>query len=413
MVMEPCLYIILFFFASCLSAQTWQLRGSISSHVDRPELLTINITNPTNQSLHILTLNNLFQTSQVFQPFTVIERKGLAISLTWSRATLNTLEDGDDFHDLPSQASFVRQVNLFDHLSTKSNHLHAFLDLFIRLPQSFYAFAGQCGYDDSTCKPAHAHPELPLIEVPVHAPPLHLRISAPPSPATRLELRQASPSAGVFLNANCQGFQGILLRTSLQVAKYLAQAGLTAAQCVPPNMRDPFSYFFYRNRDEGWVIGCMRAIIASINKQGNPVEITCQDQVGGLCEGSRVSMYAQANDNGLRNYYKIYVCPGFEDRLPASPPVPCSGEPLAMLVLGGVLLHELTHTTSRQAILDYAYGMRRCRALKTNPMNGQCSNKPITNADSYHLMAMAAWQMGLGSPPGYSGQPCDQPGLLP
>lgn len=411
--MKPWLNVTLLFFGSCLGTQTWQLRGSVSSHVDRPELLTINITNPTNQPLQILTLNNLFQTSQVFQPFTVSERKGVAISLAWSRATLNTLEKGDDFHDLPSQTSFVRQVNMFDHLSTKSNHLHTSLDLVIHLPQSFHAFAGQSQNDNSTSEPSHAHLDLPLIEVPVYAPPLHLKLSAPPPAATRLKLRQVSPKAGVFLNETCQGFQAIVLRSSLQVATYLAQAGLTAAQCVPPNMRDPFSYFFYRNRDEEWVTGCMRAIIASINQQGNPVEITCKDQIGGLCQGSTVSMYAQATENERRDYYKIYVCPDAEDRLPISPPAPCSGAPLAMTVLGGVLLHELAHTTSKQAIWDYAYGMRRCHRLKRDPVNGQCSNKPIKNADSYHLMAMAAWQMGLGSPPGYSGQPCDQPGLLP
>jgi len=409
---------VLAYVLCCSHSYADNLKGRIVSDTKRPELLTVTITNPTDRNLSIFALNNVFHTPHTFEPFSIEESHGADRSLPWTQASFDNLERCPDFRHLPPKASFSRRINLYKHIRAASRQPDPFLNLVIRLPKTFDGLLEPNIMGDLKISSPYGERDLPFEVLPVKSEPLHLHLRLErPRGLPRL-LKRENPSPGLFLNNNYRRIFAIRLRAAIRQIRLLAQAGLNAVSCPVAGLLDPFEYFFYRQRDEGWVQGGFQSIIGAINKTGITIDLTCVDKGNGCAQNPSWVMYAQPTTWPDPTYYNVNVCQPAQSQT-AILPVPCSGAPFAARTLPSILLHEIMHCTSKQTVVDWGYGPSLCRNLKTanNALNPQW-DKPITNSDSYHCLAMAAWQFGLGSTTrwsgtGWSGQSCLQSNLLP
>jgi hypothetical protein len=69
----------------------------------------------------------------------------------------------------------------------------------------------------------------------------------------------------------------------------------------------------------------------------------------------------------------------------------CGGTPEPIVSIGYIMLHELAHLDPVLEIIDVAYGVPHCQALRR-----QGATSPTLNADSYAWMSAYAAMMGLG-----------------
>ena len=381
-----------------------QLTGSVTSP-GNPYIVTIEITNPTQNTISILAWNNVFDnTTQLPVLFDVRDDQGNVVPLA-STYAMRAGMSSSDLYPLAAGQTYYRTIDLRQIMqnlpsgpSTPSGAGLAPKVFTIAPPLSFKGIVG----DASAVVEA-------LATLKANAPTLgdmatsNLQDITVTSTPTRLSavfpiLGDVSPSFmssgdGAHVDSDCTA------QSLTQMSDALFDAGVYANSLAMAanNSSNPLFPLFFRESARQKVQSIATAAANSFHGQGPHVDLYCTD-IQNLCGNENILGYS-FTPSFLGNAY-IVLCPSA--RALGRAQVPCQTYSLSGATTSHVLIHlVLTLNNVVTAVMTESLnGPAACQGLSNSSLTDATSNP-----DSLAQLAIAQWGYGLGGLP-YTGPSC-------
>lgn len=391
-----------------------QLTGSITSP-GNPFIITIKITNPTNNTLSILRWNDIFDNeTQLPVSFHVRDDVGNDLQIASTYAMRSGMTNSDLYVFAPHQI-FIQTFDLRTYLQDLPNGrsgLHPSL-VQISLPTVFPGVAQEEAYNVPSEAAAHLSGQPSILgnfsaaglgSITVDAAPLRLAFLQFPI-FQQLFGDEVGPADGIHpdkaqcTQSNVTGVPDALADTEL----YAHSVQLAASD---PNSILYKSYFPDSAGDT--VQNISTSVANSMRGNGPHVDLYCSDILN-LCGSNSNILGYTFTPSWIGNAY-IVLCPSALNLGRA--PAPCS-TPAGTQVSAStshVLFHLMLtiNNVVGRVISNSAYGSLASQKLLKASKAGQPTTDPLGNVDSYAQLAIAQWEYGLGGPP-YTGETCLAP----
>ena len=406
---------VLVFISSLFRWTSAQLIGNVTSP-GNPYVVTISITNPSQNMISILAWNNVFDyTTQLPVLFSVKDDQGNDVQL----ASTNAMRAGISYSDLfpltPGQ-TFTRVIDMRQIMqntpSGPSRPLGGGLQSKIYtlyLPASFKGITGTTSVPHGAAANLTRNPPMlgnfaaaNLQDVTLQA--SALRLSSVFPVIGDVDSTFVSPADGVHVNGDCAA------QNLTDDSNALFDAGIYAnslAMAVNDSSSTLFPLFFSEASQEV-VSSIANAVANSIRGIGPHVDLYCTD-LQNRCGNPNVLGYS-FTPSFLGNAY-IVLCPSA--RALGRAPQPChnpktgSERSASTSHVSFHLLMTLNNVVTA-VMASSVYGTLACEKLSNSTLID-----PTKNPDSFAQLAIAYWGYGLGGPP-YNGPSClPAGGVLP
>ena len=379
-----------------------QLKGRVISP-GNPYVLTIQIMNPTQETISVLAWNNVFDnTTQLPVLFNARDDHGSVVSLASTYVMRAGLSSSDLYHLVAGQTYYrtvdLRQVmqNLPSGPSTPSGAGLAKKIFTVALPASYQGIIGNpSAVVEVAAGLNSSHPILADLSV------SNLHEFTVTSSPTRLSavfplLGDLSPSfasldGGLRMDGECLADKNIS-DTIFDAGIYAKSLAMAAS-----NLSSSLFPMFFPASARQKVISIATAAVRSVNGQGPHVDLYCTD-IQDRCGEPNILGYS-FTPSFLGDAY-IVLCPSVRTFGRALPP--CQAGSLGSATTSHVLLHLLlTLNNVVPAVMTQSVnGPIACRGLSNSTLED-----PTSNPDSLAQLAIAQWGYGLGGAP-YNGPSC-------
>ena len=379
-----------------------QLEGRLTSP-GNSYVVTIQITNPTQDSISVLAWNNAFDnTTQLPVLFNIKDDHENVVPLASTyvmRAGITTR----DVYSLAAGQTYYRTVDLRQVMqnlpSGPSTPLGASLAkkvFTVALPASYRGIIGlPSAVIEATAGLNSSHPFLEdssasnLHEIALTS--SHIKLSAVFPMLGDLSPSFALSNDGMRMDGECaadKNISDIIFNAGLY-AKSLARAASNLSSSLFP--------IFFPASARQKVNPIATAAVKSVNGQGPHVDLYCTD-IQNHCGNPNILGYS-FTPSFLGNAY-IVLCPSVREFGSTQPP--CQTGYLDSATSSHVLLHLLLtlNNVVRAVMTQSINGPIACRGLSNSTLED-----PTSNPDSLVQLALAQWDYGLGGPP-YNGPSC-------
>lgn len=382
-----------------------QLTGNITSP-GNPFIITVDITNPTTNTISILSWNNIFDNAtQLPVSFSVIDDQGNPVQLASTYAMRAGITNDDLYDILPGQI-FSRVFDMRQFLQSVPSGPSGPQPktISISLPQVFKGISHSGSYQipaaaasDITLTPSIGDfSAAGLQDISLSSRPLKLSYNFPIF--QDLDTGYSNPGDGIQIQtADCQNGNFTDLSNAIFDAGVYAKSVYLAATNATSAL---FADFFNAGQDAETVANISTLVMNATNGSGPHVDVYCTDGLN-LCDsGSNILGYS-STPSWLGNAY-ITLCPSARILGRAPPPCTSFGAESISATTSHVMFHLIltVNNVVRTMIDDSVYGSKASRQLR----NSQVWD-PTKNADSYAQLAIDQWNFGLGGSP-YSGPSC-------
>ncbi|KAL9591790.1 MAG: hypothetical protein Q9179_007367 [Wetmoreana sp. 5 TL-2023] len=395
------LHVIYFLF----QITTGQLTGSVGA-LDNHFIISIQISNPTSNTISILAWNNIFDpVTDLPVSFVVRDAQEHEVQLASTYAMRAGMSDSD-FHHLAPGDRFQRIFDLRQVLQNLPGApgRQTSQTITIALQTGFKGISHPGNYAVPAAAAADLTSNPPrlgdfsaagLQDITLTSHRISLRFDFPIFPANGTG--KSSPPDGIHLDSdNCQGQDANSLADALFDAGTYASALSLAADDQSSTV---FAAFFNPPARQA-VAATASSVKNAINGEGPHVDVYCTDGPD-ICSSNPNILGYTFTPSWLGNAY-IVLCPAARS-LPRAP-LPCSFNP--GIQIGASASHVMFHLIlTLNNVVPWimsgnVYGSGSCQQLK----NAWVFD-PYKNPDSYAQLAIAQWAYGLGQG-GYSGPPC-------
>ena len=386
-----------------------QLTGIITNSF-KPYIITVQISNPTEDKISVLQWNNIFDNStQLPVAFSIKDDQDaeLQIASTYvmragvSNNDLYTLEPGQNFTKFMDVRQFLQNTP-----SGPNGSYPTMISL--SLPSSFKGISGAVSIaPEAAANLASQSLRLGdfassgLTDLTLTANILRLSLQFPIY--QNLDPSFTAATDGIQLNSDCKAQNATTMSDALFYASIYARAVRLAARGSSSGL---YTHFFPSQSRQN-VSSIAGAATRSIHGAGPHVDLYCSD-IESLCGDANILGYT-FTPSYLGNAY-IVLCPSAIALGRA--PEPCSAlQPGVQISASSshVLLHLLftLNNVVKSVISHSIYGPLACSQLVNS------TSDPTKNADSFAQLAIAQWAYGLGGAP-YHGPSCvPASGVLP
>ena len=379
-----------------------QLEGRLTSP-GNSYIVTIQISNPTQDTISVLAWNNAFDnTTQLPILFNIRDDHGNVVPL----ASTYVMRSGimtSDLYSLAAGQTYYRTVdlrqvmqNLLSGSSTPSGAGLGKKVFTVALPTSY---RGIIGHPSVVVEPAagldSSHPTLEdfsasnLHEITVVS--SHIKLSAVFPVFGDLSPSFALPDDGMRMDGECG--------TDKNISDTIFKAGLYAMSLAMAASKLSSSLFplFFSASARQKVNSIATAAVKSVNGQGPHVDLYCAD-IENHCGNPNILGYS-FTPSFLGNAY-IVLCPSVSAF--GSALAPCQTGSPNSATTSHVLLHLLfTLNNVVPAVMTQSInGPIACQGLSNSTIED-----PTSNPDSLAQLAIAQWGYGFGGPP-YNGTSC-------
>ncbi len=386
-----------------------QLTGFITNSF-KPYIVTLQISNPTEDKISVLQWNNIFDNStQLPVAFAIKDDQGaeLQIASTYvmragvSNSDLYTLEPGQNFTKFVDVRQFLQNIP-----SGPTGSYPKAISL--SLPSSFKGISGAVSIAPEAAANLNSQPPTlgdfassGLTDITLTANILKLSLRFPIY--QNLDPSFTAAEDGIQLNSDCKAQNATTMSNTLFDAGLYARAVRLAARDSSNGL---YTHFFptQSRQNVSLVAG---AATRSIHGAGPHVDLYCSD-IESLCGNPNILGYT-FTPSYLGNAY-IVLCPSAIALGRA--PEPCSAlQPGVQISASSthVLIHLLftLNNVVKSVISNSVYGPLACSQLVNS------TSDSTKNADSFAQLAIAQWAYGLGGAP-YHGPSCvPASGVLP
>lgn len=405
----------LIFITPLLQWTSAQLTGNVTSP-GNPYVVTVSITNPSQNTVSILGWNNVFDyTAQLPVLFSVKDDQGNDIQLASTNAMRAGMSDSDLFFLAPGQI-FTRVVDMRQIMqnipSGPSKPLGAGLQpkvYTVYLPASYKGVTGTASISHRAAADLTGNPvtlgnyaAANLQDITLQADPLRLSSVFPV--IGNLDTTFTSPADGIHVNGDCTAQNLTDDSNALFDAGVYAKSLDTAAN----DSSSPLFSLFFSEASRDIVSQIAKAAANSIGGIGPHVDLYCID-LQSICGDSNILGYS-FTPSFLGDSY-IVLCASA--RALGRAPQPCYN-PEAGSQRSASTSHVLFHllmtinNVVTAVMADSVYGTTACEQLSRSTLID-----PTKNPDSFAQLAIAHWGYGLGGPP-YNGPSClPAGGILP
>lgn len=406
---------VLIFISSLLRWTSAQLTGNITSP-GNPYVVTVSITNPSQNTISILAWNNVFDfTTQLPVPFSVKDDQGNDVQLASTNAMRAGMSDSDLFALNPGQ-TFTRVIDMRQIMqnipSGPSTPLGGGLQpkvYTVHPPASFKGIVGTASVPLGAAADLSGDPptlgnfaaaNLQDVTLQANA----LRLSSVFPVIGDVDSTFMSPADGIHVNADCAA------QNLTDDSNALFDAGIYAnslAMAATDSSSPLFPLFFSRGSRE--VVGLIAGAAAkSIRGAGPHVDHYCTDMQN-MCGDPNILGYS-FSPSFLGDAY-IVLCPSA--RALGRAPQPCYSPETGSersASTSHVLFHLIMtlNNVVTAVMASSVYGTQACEQLSNSTLID-----PTKNPDSFAQLAIAHWGYGLGGAP-YNGPSClPAGGVLP
>ena len=379
-----------------------QLKGRVTSP-GNSHVLTIQIMNPTQETISILAWNNAFDnTTQLPVSFNARDDHGSVVPLA-STYVMRAGLSSSDLYPLAAGQTYYRTVDLRQVMqnlpsgpSTPSGAGLSKKIFTVALPTSYIGIIGNpSAVVEAAAGLNSSHPTLAdlsvsnLHEITVASSPI--RLSAVFPILGDLSPSFASLDGGLRMDCECLADKNI--SDSIFDAGVYAQSLAMAAS----NLSSSAFLMFFPASARQKVSSIATAAMKSLNGQGPHVDLYCTD-IQDHCGDPKILGYS-FTPSFLGNAY-IVLCPSVRTLGRVLPP--CQTGSLGSATTSHVLLHLLmTLNNVVPAVMTQSVnGPIACRDLSNSTLED-----PTSNPDSLAQLAIAQWGYGLGGAP-YNGPSC-------
>ena len=400
---------------SLLHGTLAQLIGNVTSP-GNPYIVQISITNPSQNTISILSWNNIFDfTTQLPVLFSVKDDQGNDVQLATTNAMRASVSESD-FYTLSSGQTLNRLIDMRQIMqsvpSGPSPPLGAGLQkkvYTIHLPRSFKGITGTVSVPSGAVANFAADPPrlgnfaaADLQDVTLQASPLRLSSIFPV--IGNVDVTFTSPADGVHVNGDC------LTQNLTDDSNALFDAGVYAHSLAMAanDSSSPLFLLFFSEASRKVVSSRANAAVDSIRGTGPHVDIYCTD-LQDTCGDLNILGYS-FTPSFLGDAY-IVLCPF--SRALGRAPQPCSSSETVSeraASTSHILFHLLMtlNNVVTAVMASSVYGTPACEELSNSTLVD-----PTKNPDSFAQLAIAHWGYGLGGPP-YNGPSClPAGGVLP
>ena len=399
-------------FALCLpllEVAGGQLTGSLTSP-GNAFIVSVDIVNPTQDTISVLTWNNIFDFStELPVSFSVEDDAGNAVQLA-STYAMRAGVSNSDLYDMPPGQKFTRVFDLRQFLQNVPSGPTTLYPKVIKisLPSTYKGISHTGTYQI----PATAAADLTSLPPRLGGSPHRLGdfssaglkdISVDSNnlqtslyfPIFSGESSQSSANDGLQLDSNdCQGVTG-LSDAIADAGVYANSLSLAVATSPSPLFAD-----FFAAADQSTVSKVATSIQQFTSGTGAHTDLYCTDGFK-LCDASSNVLGYSFTPSWTGDAFLV-LCPSALSLGRA--PEPCSPQnsTQASSSVSHVLFHLiLTLNNVIGTVMDgTVYGAAACQQLITST-----TSVPTKNPDSYSQLAIAQWQFGLGGAP-YNGASC-------
>lgn len=398
--------------------QQWssaQLTGKLTSP-GNPYIVTVSITNPSENTVSILAWNNLFDyTTQLPVLFAVKDDHGNDVQL----ASTNAMRAGisnSDLYPLKAGQNFTRVIDMRQIMqnvpSGPSEPLGAGLQpkiYTVYLPVSFKGITGPVSVPLGAAADLTGNPPTlgnfaaaNLQDVTLQANPLRLSSIFPI--IGNVDSTFTSSADGIHMDSDC------VAQNLTDDSNALFDAGVYADSLAMAanDSSSPLFPLFFSGTSREVVESIAKAAADSIRGMGPHVDLYCTD-LQSMCGDPNILGYS-FTPSFLGNAY-IVLCPSA--RALGRAPQPCYNPETGSersASASHVLFHLLMtlNNVVTAVMATSVYGTLACEEVSNSTLID-----PTKNPDSFAQLAIAHWGYGLGGPP-YNGASClPAGGVLP
>ena len=382
-----------------------QLTGIITSP-GNPFIITATVTNPTANTISILSWNNIFDNvTQLPVSFSVKDDQGNPVKLASTYAMRAGMTNDDLYDILPGQ-DFSRVFDMRQFLQSVPSGPTTLYPktISVSLPPVFkgISHSGPCqipaaaAADPTGTPPIGDFTAARLQDIILSSTPLKLSYNFPIFPD--LDPGYSNPGDGIQIQtADCQSQNFTDLSNAIFDAGVYAKSVYLAATNATSAL---FADFFNAGSDEQAVANISMLAMNATNGNSPHVDVYCTDGLN-LCSSDSNILGYSSTPSWLGNAY-ITLCPSARNLGRA--PVPCTsvGAESLSATTSHVMFHLILTVNNVVGIMidNSVYGSSSSQRLRTSSVWD-----PTKNADSYAQLAIVQWGFGLGGSP-YSGPSC-------
>ena len=398
------LYFVLFL-PLLLQGAVGQLTGTITSP-GNPFIITATITNPTSNTISILSWNNIFDNAtQLPVSFSVNDNQGNPIQLASTYAIRAGITNDDLYDILPSQ-NFTRLFDMRQFLQSVPSGPTTLQPkaIYISLPPVFKGISHSASYqipaaaaaDPTGTPPIGDFSAAGLQDIILSSAPLKLSYNFPIFPD--LDPGYFSHGDGIQIQgADCQSQNFTDLSNAIFDAGVYAKSVYLAATNPTSAF---FGVFFNAGSDEQAVANISMLVMNATRGTSAQVDVYYTDGLN-LCSSDLNILGYSSTPSWLGNAY-ITLCPSARNSGRAPAPCTSIGAESLSATASHVMFHLiLTVNNVVGTMIDNSvYGSSSSQHLRNSSVWD-----PTENADSYAQLAIIQWGFGLGGSP-YSGPSC-------